>query len=186
VAASGSSVLVRHWNKKWPHDLKMDGRLRSVDTGLISDLICSVGSRSDGRKKKGRGSHRWARVSSASEGSAARVRTPAGLRWSPVLIGRWTAVCVARGVQGRGWPRRLLPVVTQRGDWRTPGRRRASGDDRELISLRNRWGKVVGETRQVEIKGIEGRRGRAAHRRWWIPPRRPADWRSSDDELFSG
>jgi hypothetical protein len=53
VAASGLSVPVRDWNKKWPHDLKMDGRPRSVDTGLISDLICSVGSRSDGRKKRG-------------------------------------------------------------------------------------------------------------------------------------
>jgi hypothetical protein len=53
VAASGSSVLVRLWNKRWPPDLKMDRRPRSIDTGLISDLICIVGSRSDSRKRRG-------------------------------------------------------------------------------------------------------------------------------------
>jgi hypothetical protein len=31
----------------------MDGRPRSVDTGLISDLMCIVGSRSDGQKGRG-------------------------------------------------------------------------------------------------------------------------------------
>jgi hypothetical protein len=188
MAISDSLIPVRLDQRLEPSDFKRSGRSGSAGTCSLKwvDLILRI---QIGRTilDKGERAHRgdlgfrreiWR--------ATALVSNSGELQWDLGNGDATTALSSTRWSQKLGSRSRLCSAEGEGGGWNFTGGSELRVMIVALDPLQNRQCKVVGEMRQFERKGIEGRRGQAAHRWWRIPPRRPADWRSSDNELLGG
>jgi hypothetical protein len=89
---------------------------------------------------------------------------------------KWSSVCsAARGVQGRGRRRRLLPGEGVEGGWRRGRRWGGSADGVYDVSLQYSAGEKYQRGRRREGRGLGGERGARAHLRRRIRPEILAD-----------